>query len=168
LKVRPIRKGRFFNAMNPIPITKKEIVSLKSPPKPERESYVADKVSLSDNIRKFDEKVKNKVFTKNPFDHNSISIKDHESVASIPTASEMIASPTYNQIGKILGVDTLHEWGIYYDKVYEVTKLAEEKSQITDTARLSSWILDQMNNAPSLGGKRINDVHIYLKVGGIK
>lgn len=126
-------------------------------------NFTIPKVELSENIQNFDKRPR--VHTENPFSHSSTQ-KTEAPVSTLQTASQMIADPLYNEVGKLLGVDTLNEWGLQYDKVYEVTELAKKKSGLTDPKALSAWIYKQLNFAPSLGAKRINDVHIFLKMGG--
>lgn len=151
--------------MNDTQYYKKEVLQTKSEPVSEAKTYEAPKVKLSDNIQAFDKKVK--VHTENPYSFNSVAKEKTDApLTAVQSASQMIADPLYNQVGKILGVDNLHEWGQYYDKVYEIVELAKRKSGHTSSEDLSSWIYKQLNHAPSLGSKKINDVHIYLKMGG--
>ena len=142
----------------------KEVLPLKSEPVSEPKTFKAPKVELSENIQKFDRKIK--VYTENPHSFKEASKPQEAPISAVQTASQMIANPLYNEVGKVLGVDTLHEWGLYYDKVFEIVEMAKEKTGIKDTKELSSYIYKQLNYAPSMGNKRINDVYTYLKMGG--
>lgn len=127
-------------------------------------NITAPKVELSENIRKFDSRPR--VHTENPFSYNAAKKKVEAPVSSIQTASQMIANPLYNEAGKILGVDTINEWGLMYDKVHEVVELAKQKSGLKESKDINAWLYKQINYAPSLGSKKINDVLTYLKMGG--
>ena len=150
--------------MNDIPYFKKDEVSLNSEPEIKQKDYKVPMVELSENIRKFDKKPR--VYTENPYSFNAVVRRQVENKVVSPTATQMITDPLYNEVGKSLGVDTLHEWGLNYDKVQDIVALARERTGITDSKKLSAWIYQLMSTAPSLGGKRINDVHVYLKMGG--
>lgn len=144
--------------MNTIPYYNKDVLSLKSESSTKAKEYQAPQAELSDNIQKYDKKVAT---------HTEVSpkTKEVETLKSTPTAGQMLTDSMYNSVGKLLGVDTLREWSLYYDKVYEVVELAKQKSGLKDSDKLSSWIYQQLNNAPALGGKKISDVHTYLKMG---
>lgn len=144
-----------------------ETLSLKSEAPTPSKAVKLEKVELSKNIQAFDKKPR--VFTENPFSFNAVAKRQAEKrmeqrVEASPTATQMITDPLYNRVGKSLGVDTIHEWGLNYDKVYEIVELAKQKSGITDPNRLAEWIYNRTSQAPSLGSKRINDVYIYLKM----
>lgn len=163
MKVMASQKGAFFCAMNSIPYYQKDTLPLNSEPKVAPKEFVTPKVELSENIQKFDRKPR--VYTENPFSFKGVTKRRvEESPELSPTASEMITTPLYNEVGKILGVDTHHDWGKSYDRVYEVVELAKAKSGIKDPNKLSAWIYQQLHRAPSLGNKRIDDVYIYLKM----
>lgn len=51
-------------------------------------------------------------------------------------------------------------------RFFEIVELAKQKSGLKEPGKLSAWIYQLLNSAPALGSKRINDVHIYLKMGG--
>lgn len=137
-----------------------EELSLKSKlPAPPKE-YKIPEVKLSDNIRKFDKRPK--VYTQNPYSYNAVSLKKDSEYT--PTASEMIVNPLYNQAGKALGVDTIHDWNRYYDKVQKIVDWAKEESGFTDSEKLVSWIYRQSQKVHSLGARRIDDLFIFSKL----
>ena len=151
--------------MNDTPYYKKEVLPTKSDLKTESKNYAVPKVELSENIQNFDRKVK--VHTTNPYSANTVSKgKTEVPLSAIQTASQMIANPLYNEAGKVLGVDTLHEWGLYYDKVHDIVEMAKQRIKSEDPQALSEYIYKQLNSSPSLGNKRIIDVYTYLKMGG--
>lgn len=127
-------------------------------------NITAPKVELSENIQKFD--ARPRVRTDDPWSFSGAKKKQEAPISSIQTASQMIANPLYNEVGKVLGVDTINDWGLMYDKVHEVVELAKAKSGIKDNKELTAWLYKQLNYAPSLGSKKINDVLTYLKMGG--
>lgn len=155
--------------MNTLPYYKKDEISLKPEAIEKQKNFIAPKAELSKNIQAFDKRPR--VYTENPYSFNSVAKRQaekrmEERVKTSPTANQMITDPLYNQVAKSLGVDTIHEWGMNYDKVYEIVELARQKSGITDSTKLSEWIYRQIGTAPSLGNKKINDVYIFLKMGG--
>ena len=122
--------------------------------------YKIEKVNLSENIQKFDKKPR--VYTQNPFDYNSVSLKKDSSYT--PTAEQMIVNPVYNQAAKALGVDTVHDWNRYYDKVASLVDWAKEQTGYTDAGKISEWIYAQLKKAPLMGGKKIDDLYIYSRL----
>lgn len=133
---------------------------LKDKPKPQVE-YVAPKVNLSENIQRFDKKPR--VYTQNPYDYNSVSLHKNKDYPT-PSASEMIVNPLYNSAAKALGVDTIHDWNRYYDKVAKIVGWAQEKTGYKDSGKISEWIYSQLRNAPAMGGKKIDDLYIYSRL----
>lgn len=151
--------------MNDAPYYNKEVLPLKSDPTPEAKTYEVPKTELSENIQNFDRRVK--VHTTNPHSFNSVAKEQVDvPISAVQSASQMIATPIYNEVGRILGVDKLHEWGMYYDKVHEIVEMAKQRTKSTDTKTLTEYIYRQLNDSPTLGNKRIIDVHTYLKMGG--
>ena len=137
-----------------------EIVSLKERPKKEVKNYEVDKVELSKNIQEFDKKPR--VYTKDPYAYNEVSLKKDTEFSL--TAQNMITDPLYNMVGKSLGVDTIHDWNRYYDKVQEIVEWAKKETGYKDKDLLVSWIYGQVGKTTSLGAKRIDDLYIYSKL----
>jgi hypothetical protein len=137
-----------------------EEVSLKPKPETPQVEYKVPEVKLSENIRKFDRKPR--VYTQNPFSYNAVSLK--KDTTYTPTAGEMIVNPLYNQTGRVLGIDTIHDWNRYYDKVQKIVEWAKTETGYTETDRLVRWIYDQSQKTDSLGAKRIDDLYIYSKL----
>lgn len=137
--------------------------SLKDKPKEKAPVYKADKLELSGNIQKFDKKPR--VYTENPYSYNAVSLKKR-TVDIPPTASaeQMITNPTYHTIGKFLGVDTVHDWNQYYDKVFTITEWAKIKSGIQDTGKLMKWISDKSRSVPSMGGKNLDNLYLHARL----
>jgi len=140
-----------------------EKVSLKPVrPKAIQVKHETEKIELSDNIKRFDKKVK--VYTSNPYAYNEVAKKIHKSLsATNQTANQMITNPTYNSIGKFLGVDTLHDWGRYYDKVYLITEWAKTKVG-DDNMKITKWLTGKLNQVPSMGARRIDDLYIAARL----
>jgi len=137
-----------------------EKVSLKSEPAPKVKVYEVEKKELSKNIQKFERKVK--IYKENPYSYNAVSL--HKNDLPIPptqTAEQMITNKIYNTIGKVLGVDTIHDWNKYYDRVYEITEWAKKKSGLQDLDKLIKWISTKSKQVPALGAKRIDDLYIF-------
>ncbi len=84
---------------------------------------------------------KPKVYTEDPFSYNFIALKKSE-VNDKPTPAEqdVIANPTYNAIGKALGIKYQTNWGQNYEKVFAITEWAKERTGYTDTNMLIEWI----------------------------
>lgn len=138
--------------------------SLKDQPK-EIIEYKVPKVRLSENIRNFDKKPR--VFTENPYDYNSVALHKNKDNPT-PSASEMIVNPIYNKAAKALGVDTVHDWNRYYDKVAKIVDWAVEETGIKDAGALAEWIYAQIKNVPAMGGKKIDDLYIYSRLNTTK
>lgn len=138
----------------------KEEVSLKPEPTAPQKEFKVPEVKLSENIRKFDSKPR--VYTENPYSYNSVSLK--KDVDYTPTASEMLVNPLYNQVGKALGVDTIHDWNRYYDKVKKIVEWAQKETNYQESEKLVSWIYEQSQKATPLGAKKIDDLYIYTKL----
>lgn len=143
--------------VKPTAETVQEKVSLKPKPQAIQAKHEVAKVELSDNIKQFDKKVK--VHTSNPYSFNTVAKKESSVASTSQTASQMITNPTYNTIGKFLGVDTIHDWGRYYDKVYLITEWAKGKVG-DDRSKIMRWLTAKLSNLPSMGAKRIDDLHI--------
>lgn len=122
--------------------------------------YKVEQVNLSENIQKFDKKPR--VYTQNPYDYNSVSLKKESNYT--PTAEQMIVNPVYNQAAKALGVDTVHDWNRYYDKVANLVDWAKSETGYTDANKISEWIYAQSKKAPLMGGKKIDDLYIYSRL----
>lgn len=133
---------------------------LKDRPK-EQVNHQAPKVNLSDNIQKFDKKPR--VYTENPFSYNSISLNKNRENPT-PTASQMIVDPIYNQAAKALGVDTVHDWNRYYDKVAAIVEWAKKETGYKDPEKLASWIYSEVKKTPAMGTKKIDDLYIYSRL----
>lgn len=135
--------------------------------KPERKTvrkveYEVEKREVSPNIAKFDRKVK--VHTENPYSFNAVVKKQQASVPPTQTATQMITNPQYNVIGKFLGVDTVHDWNRYYDKVYTIVEWAKVKSGTDNLHKLMSWISHKSRTVPSVGNRRIDDLYLFAKL----
>jgi hypothetical protein len=140
----------------------KEKLDIKSVPNKGPKDYEATKVELPENIQAFDKKAKN--YTENPYSYNSVAFKEKEStIPSSQTADQLITNPVYNLIGKFLGVDTVNDWGRYYDKVYAITEWA--KGEVGDDVQEIMKFLDhKARTLPSVGNKTIDNLHIFAKL----
>lgn len=114
---------------------------------------------VSKNIQKFDQKARPDT---DPYSFNAVSLK--KPVVATPTATTLISNPLYNQAGKILGVDTIHDWNSSYDKVYEIVEWAKKKIKGDNPKALLKFIYDKMNNVPSLGKSKLDDLYIFTGV----
>lgn len=132
---------------------------LKDKPSVQKE-IKAPQVELSENIQKFDKKPR--VYTQNPYDYNSISLKKTDDLT--PSASEMVLNPVYNLAGKALGVDMAHDWNRYYDKVKILVDWAKKETGYSDANKISEWIYAQLKKAPSIGPRKIDDLYIYSRL----
>jgi hypothetical protein len=135
---------------------------LKDKPRPKID-YEVPKVELSKNIQKFDNR--SKVYTENPYAYNTVALKKTKpNVSPSSSASEMITNPVYNTIGKFLGVDTIHDWEKYYDKVYAITEWAKVKSGEGDINKLMSWIGNKSRSLPNMGNKNIDNLYLFARL----
>lgn len=138
-----------------------ERVSLKSTkPKAKPVKVVVEHYEISENIRKFDNRVK--VHKQNPYSHNAVALNRSDRELT-PTANNMAADPTYNMVGKSLGLDTAKEWNQYYDKVHQIVEWARRQSKTKDTSKLIKFISDLSRKVPTMGSRRIDDIYIYTK-----
>lgn len=128
--------------------------------------YEVKENEISQNIQKFDRKVKKlKVFTENPYSYNSVSLKREKApVAPNQSASTLITDPVYNTIGKFLGVDTIHDWNRDYDKVYAIVEWAKAKSGEKNLGQLMRWIGSQARRVPNVGNKNIDNLYIFARL----
>ena len=125
--------------------------------------YETPKIEISKNIQKFDKKPR--VFTENPYSYNSVSLKKFK-VEATPnqSASELLTNPTYNTIGKFLGVDAIHDWNKYSDKVYAITEWAKAKTGTDKLDKLMGWIGKQAKLVPNMGAKEIDNLYLYARI----
>jgi hypothetical protein len=66
---------------------------------------------------------KPKVYTENPFSYNFVSLnKSKVDELPTPSATQIIANPLSNAVGKNLGVQNPHDWNEVYDKVHVITE----------------------------------------------
>ncbi len=137
--------------------------SLKDAPRKEV-VHKAPKAELSENIQAFDKKPR----VASPYDYNSISL--NKQVDYTPTADQMITDPVYNTIGKFLGVDTLHDWSKYSDKVKTLVDWAQVKTGKKDMQGIMDFLSGALNAAPSFGmnNKRIDQLYIYARMNMAK
>ena len=139
-----------------------EEVSLASTKEPTTvKEYKVDKPELSENIKKYDNRPK--VFTEDPFDHNVVSRKKDDGLPS-KTASDMIAEPIYNYLGKFLGVDTTKEWDLHYQKVYTIAEWAKKETGTDDIEGLMAWLSDKAKTLPTVGNKKMDDLYLFAKM----
>jgi len=140
----------------------KEKLSLDSKPRKEPKEYEAVKVELPENIQEFDKKAR--VYAKNPYDYNSVSLKKEKvSITPSQTANQLIINPTYNAIGKFLGVDMLHEWDKYYDKVYTIVEWAKLRTG-DNIHEIMKWLDHKARTLPSVGNKTIDNLYIFARM----
>lgn len=128
--------------------------------KVEVKHYEVEHKELSKNIQKFDKKPR--VYTEDPYSFNSISLKKVQPVSQ--TAEALISNPLYNQAGKILGVDTVHDWNLHYDKVQKIVDWAKKKVDSDKPEALFRFIYTKMNQIPSIGTSKLNDLYIYTGI----
>jgi hypothetical protein len=140
------------------------IRSLKYKAKTEQVEYEVPEVELSQNIQKFDKRPR--VYTQNPFAYNSVGSKKKNYDKELPSksSSELLTDVTYNTLGKFLGVDTIHDWNKYADKVYAITEWAKMKSGETKIEKLMDWLAKQSKLVPNMGAKEIDNLYLYAKL----
>jgi hypothetical protein len=124
----------------------------------EQKVYKTEVKELSKNIQKFDRKV----YNKNPYDYNTISLNREYKIT--PTASQMVANPLYNAVGKSLGIDAAKEWNQYYDKIYKITEWARERTKTDEVEKIIRYLATAANKAPSMGARRIDDIYVYMGI----
>lgn len=121
--------------------------------------YNVEHKELSKNIQKFDKKPR--VFKENPYSWNAVSLNKSQNYT--PSASEMVANPLYNAVGKALGLDTAKEWNQYYDKVFSISEWAKKKAG-GDIQKVVRLIADKSRLVPTMGARRIDDLYIYISL----
>lgn len=141
------------------PEVERELVSLKAKPKAEVKKIVIEQVELSKGIQKFDNLSRKKVYTNDPYSHQSV----RKSIQT-QTASMAVMDPVYNFVGKFLGVDTKHDWDKYYDKVVAVAEWAKKKSGEKDLSKTLAWLGRKTKTIPSVGGNVLSDLYLFSKL----
>jgi len=142
---------------------KKELVNLETPEKKAEKEYKIPKAEVSKNIQRFDRKPR--VYTENPYSFNAISLKKEKpSATPNKAASELLVDPVYNTIGKFLGVDAIHDWNRYSNKVYAITEWAKAKTGKGDIESLVRWIGNQAKSVPNMGTKEIDNLYLYARM----
>jgi len=99
----------------------------------------------------------------NSYSYNSISLAKKD-VLPTPSASQMLTDPLYNRAAKALGVDTVHSWNNYSEKVAKLVDWAKKETGYTDNEKLVGWLYSQLKSAPSMGSKRIDDLYIFSRL----
>lgn len=122
--------------------------------------YEVENKEVSKNIQKFDKRAR--VYKEDPYTFNYNSLKRVESFT--PTASQMVADPLYNSVGKVLGLDNTKEWNQYYDKVYEIAEWARKKVKTKKIDKIIKYVSEQASRVPQMGSRRIDDLYIYIKL----
>ena len=148
----------------PIDKTEVELVSLEATdPKKKTRDFKIDKLETSKNIQAFDAKAKRA--RESAQNYNAVSLKP-KTVIHNKTAFELISNPTYNTIGKFLGVDTVHEWGKDYDKVEKIVDWAITKVGTDDLGRLIDFLNGAANFAPTFGTnhRKLDQVYLMSKL----
>ena len=112
----------------------------------------------------FDEK-KPTVYTEDPFSYNFVA-KKQSKVKEMPTpqASQIVATPFYNRIGKALGVVEPKDWDSNHDKIFVISEWAKERSGLEDVAGVIGWIDDVVNSTASIGKNRIDDLYAKIMI----
>lgn len=144
-----------------------EAVDIKGHLEGKPKQYEVEHKELSKNIQKFDKKPK--VYTENPFGFNQVAkrISEKRKASEPPTqsASDLLTQRTYNTVGKFLGVDTIHDWNKYSDKVYTIVEWAKLKSGKSDLDNLIKWISSKSRSVPSFGqAKRIEELYLFARL----
>ncbi len=139
------------------------LVPMEKPVEAEKTEIKLEETKISKNIEKYDRKIA-RVKRAKPYDYNSLALD--APVERVATADETVMDPTYNLVGKFLGVDTRSDWSKYSDKVQTIVKWAKEKSGAKDLQALVNWISGAANIAPSFGmnHKKIDQLFLYAKL----
>lgn len=140
--------------------------SLRDKPKQKPIEYSVEKKELSKNIQKFDSKPR--VYTENPFSHKAVSMRKKVELTPSMSANELISNPLYNTMGKFLGVDTIHDWNRYYDKVYAVTEWAKSKTNSNELPVIIKWITERVKKTPNMGSKEIDSLYLQARINANK
>ncbi len=142
--------------------SRKVRVDLKLQPEYVAPEVKVEKVELSANIKWFDKKA-GKVLTRNPYEFNAISLK--KIGPPTPPPSDAIQDPIYHELAKILGVDTLHDWGESYDRVVQIAEWAKTKVRSHESA--VPYIYQMLKEIPSITGHRLGDVYLFMKMNRV-
>ena len=108
---------------------------------------------------------KTTLYTENPFSYNYVSLNTSK-VADLPVPDidQLVATPLYNELGHLLGIDDVHDWAKYYDKVFTITEWAKQKSGQKDMGKLMKWISSKSRTVPSMGGKNIDNLYLFARL----
>lgn len=118
--------------------------------------YKVEQVELSENIQKFDSKPR--------YTENEVKTLSERTGATL-TATQMITEPLYNRTGKLLGVDSIADWSKNYDKIYKIVEVAKEKLKTDDIEKILPWLYKQVNAAPNITNRKLDDLNVYLILG---
>lgn len=138
---------------------KPEKLNVKGKLPAEPKHYDTPKAELSKNIQSFDKRPRT-----DPFAYNTISLKSQRSIPT-PTVNQMLADPTYNTVGRFLGVGT-HDWNQDYNKVHRIVEWAKSKSKDQSTEGVVKWISDAARKVPGFGmnSRIIDQLYIFSKL----
>lgn len=108
---------------------------------------------------------KSTVITENPYDYTSVAFKrGAKDIQLTQTASQLIADPLYNAVGKAFGIDMIHEWNQYYDKVYTIVEWAKLRSGAKDSLGITQALKKLNNESPMLARRQIDNLYIMAKM----
>lgn len=106
-----------------------------------------------------------KIYTTNPYDYNSISLKGlNQKEKTLPSSISVITNPTTHMVGKWLGIDYASDWDIYYDKVFRIVDWAKQKTGSGETGVILKFLQEKIESIPQMNSKRINDLDIARKL----
>lgn len=125
--------------------------------KVEVKHYEVEQKEVSKNIQAFDKRPR--VYVEDPYSFNSVSLKRPQVINQ--TADALIANPLYNNAGKILGVDTVHDWGLSYDKVEKIVDWVKAKIKSDKPEAIYSFIYKKLNEVPTMSTSKLNDLYIF-------
>lgn len=110
----------------------------------------------------------------NPYSYNAISLKNsrysvggNKEPKVTKTKMEVVADPTSNHIGHMLGIHGA-DWDRFYPDVDRITQWAKDQVHSNKIEKIVEVITEKLNSVPSMNERRIVDLTVALKLEGSK
>lgn len=111
-----------------------------------------------------------RVYIKNPYDYNEVSLKKikEKNIQLTPTVSAIVQDPILNLIGKFLGIESKADWNEFYDKIFKLWEWAHKETESSNVNTLIDFLKEKINSSPQMSPRRINDLIVRMKLDQLK
>ena len=126
----------------------------------------------------FDLKMQLKVITGNPYDWNQIMLKrkqdkkaheiETKTIRDLPAPELAKMNRNAHMVAEYIGIDIAREWSKYYDKVWNLYQWGKVKTKSEDINKILNFLSDRLNQAPSMNGRRIDDLFVSYKLDQVR